>query len=290
MSPFRSRLCAFTLKLAALPLLFILASPAATMADEANRLVRAINDYRSQPARCEGRSVRARAPLEAKRRLVVPTSAARDWRTALKRSGYRAAKAQAIRLTGPREARAALAQLKDRHCSALLADEFADIGVSQSGRDWLVVLARPQLQGSGGAGRNDVREVLAQVNAARSRPRRCGSRSFAAAAPLRWNNDLGEAAEAHSSAMARGNFFAHRDSQGRSLKDRARAAGYGGRKLGENIAAGHGAPDSAVRGWLASPGHCANLMNPMFTEMGAAYATNPRSDAGIYWTLLMGGQ
>lgn len=290
MSPFCSRLCSFALKLAALPLLSILALPATSMADEANRLVRAINDYRSQPARCEGRTVRARPPLKAERRLALPTSAGRDWRSALKRSGYRATNVQAIRLTGPREARAALAQLTDRYCRSLLEEEFVDIGVSQSGRDWLVVLARPQPQGGAGTGRSNVREVLAQVNAARARPRRCGARSFATAAPLRWNGDLGEAAEGHSRAMARDNFFAHRDSDGRSLKDRARAAGYSGRKLGENIAAGHGSPDSAVRGWLASPGHCANLMNPMFTEMGAAYVTNPRSDAGIYWTLLLGGR
>jgi uncharacterized protein YkwD len=29
-------------------------------------------------------------------------------------------------------------------------------------------------------------------------------------------------------------------------------------------------------------------MNPDFTEMGGAYAVNPQSDAGIYWTLLLG--
>ncbi|EGH49761.1 Allergen V5/Tpx-1 related protein, partial [Pseudomonas syringae pv. pisi str. 1704B] len=33
-----------------------------------------------------------------------------------------------------------------------------------------------------------------------------------------------------------------------------------------------------MRSWLASPGHCANLMNPMFTEVGAAYATATNAD------------
>ncbi|MDT4863023.1 hypothetical protein FQZ97_977120 [compost metagenome] len=107
MPPFRSRLRSFVLKAAAFPLLATLAFPATSMADEASRLVRAINDYRSQPARCEGRTLRSRPPLEAERRLALPTSAGRDWRSALKRSGYRAANVQAIRLTGPREARAA---------------------------------------------------------------------------------------------------------------------------------------------------------------------------------------
>jgi len=43
-----------------------------------------------------------------------------------------------------------------------------------------------------------------------------------------------------------------------------------------------------VAGWLASPGHCANLMNPAFSELGAGYAVDPKSDAGIYWTALFG--
>lgn len=34
--------------------------------------------------------------------------------------------------------------------------------------------------------------------------------------------------------------------------------------------------------------HRTNLMNPMFTQMGAAYATDARSDEGVYWTMLFG--
>jgi uncharacterized protein YkwD len=29
-------------------------------------------------------------------------------------------------------------------------------------------------------------------------------------------------------------------------------------------------------------------MDPRFTELGAGYAVDPQSDAGIYWTLLLG--
>ena len=45
-----------------------------------------------------------------------------------------------------------------------------------------------------------------------------------------------------------------------------------------------------VAGWLASPGHCANLMNAQFRELGAAYAVDPKSDAAIYWTAVFGTQ
>jgi len=88
--------------------------------------------------------------------------------------------------------------------------------------------------------------------------------------------------------MAYGNYFAHKDPDGDMPADRAWAAGYRGRQIGENIAAGQGSPGKAMAGWLASPGHCANLMNPMFTQVGAAYATDARSDEGVYWTMLFG--
>jgi hypothetical protein len=38
-----------------------------------------------------------------------------------------------------------------------------------------------------------------------------------------------------------------------------------------------------VNTWLASPGHCANLMNPRYSDMGVAYAVNPDSEKVIYW-------
>jgi uncharacterized protein YkwD len=90
--------------------------------------------------------------------------------------------------------------------------------------------------------------------------------------------------------MAYGNYFAHQDPDGDTAADRARAAGFRGRQIGENIAAGQGSPNKAMAGWLASPGHCANLMNPMFTQVGAAYAMDARSDQGVYWTMMFGAQ
>ena len=40
--------------------------------------------------------------------------------------------------------------------------------------------------------------------------------------------------------------------------------------------------------WIKSPSHCANLMNPAYTEMGAAFAVNARSEMGVYWTQVFG--
>ncbi|WP_147472494.1 CAP domain-containing protein, partial [Pseudomonas coronafaciens] len=96
------------------------------------------------------------------------------------------------------------------------------------------------------------------------------------------------AAQQHSQSMASENYFTHRGFDNDSPADRARAAGYGGRQIGENIAAGQSTASKAMASWLASPGHCANLMNPMFTEVGAAYATATNADYGVYWTMLFG--
>lgn len=248
----------------------------------------AINDYRSQPHRCEWRTARAAPPLVLRSSLALPIGFRGGLRDSLKDSGYQAQAVRSIRLTDARDAEEAFEMLADEHCSALLDNQYTDIGVNRVGNEWRVVLAQPM----GGGQVNDAasadKRLLAQVNAARARSRMCGRQRFAAARPLSWNAALGTAAQGHSRAMARGNYFAHQDPDGRSVADRAKNAGFRGRKIGENIAAGQGSPNKAMQDWLASPGHCANLMNPMFTQVGAAYATDSRSDAGVYWTMVFG--
>jgi uncharacterized protein YkwD len=58
--------------------------------------------------------------------------------------------------------------------------------------------------------------------------------------------------------------------------------------VGENLAAGQTTAAQAVQGWLDSPGHCANLMQPGFTQMGLAFAVNLQSPQGIYWAQVLG--
>lgn len=88
--------------------------------------------------------------------------------------------------------------------------------------------------------------------------------------------------------MARHNYFSHSGRDGSHVAERASRTGYPWRAIGENIAAGQMQADAAVQGWLNSPGHCANLMSPTYTEMGAAFAVNSRSSAGIYWVQVFG--
>ncbi|MBT8766521.1 CAP domain-containing protein [Metapseudomonas boanensis] len=272
--------------LCVIPLLPLFATPAHASGER--QLQTAINSYRAHPQRCERRTVQALAPLALKSSLALPVGYNGRLREELKASGYQAVTVRTIRLVGAEDAEAAFTQLRSGYCGALLDKQFTDIGVSRRRNEWRVVLARPVLNEHLGDTRASGKALLAQVNAARAKPRMCGRQRFAAARPLAWNSALGAAAQEHSRAMANGNYFAHRGHDGDSPADRARAAGYRGRQIGENIAAGQGSPSKAMEGWLASPGHCANLMNPRFTQVGAAYATQSRSDAGIYWTMLFG--
>jgi len=254
------------------------------------QLVAAINDYRAHPQDCARRPAQRLSPLALKSSLALPIGYGGGLRDRLKASGYQAVAVRSIRVVGAQDADEAFQLLQSEHCAALLDNQYADIGVSRSRGEWQVVLARPVLDSQLSDPRSVGKTLLAQVNAARARPRLCGRQRFAAARPLAWNASLGAAAQGHSKAMAYGNYFAHQDPDGETPADRARAAGFRGRQIGENIAAGQGSPNKAMAGWLASPGHCANLMNPMFTQVGAAYAADARSDEGVYWTMLFGAQ
>jgi uncharacterized protein YkwD len=59
--------------------------------------------------------------------------------------------------------------------------------------------------------------------------------------------------------------------------------------LGENIAAGQTTVDSVMADWMASPGHCANIMRPEFVEMGVACVNGtPANTYRTYWTMDFG--
>jgi uncharacterized protein YkwD len=128
-----------------------------------------------------------------------------------------------------------------------------------------------------------VRErVVDLVNDARSTARRCGSKRFRAAHPLKNSSKLGDAASAHARDMARKKYFEHRGADGSEPKDRVRRAGYQYRLTGENIAFGPESAEEVVAGWLASPGHCENIMDPRFEHIGVGVATG-RKRGHIYW-------
>lgn len=111
--------------------------------------------------------------------------------------------------------------------------------------------------------------------------------------PLTWNNLLDRAADSHSENMAVQDFFSHTDLQGQSSSDRGVTVGYGA-FVGENIAVGYDTPEAVVQGWINSPPHRENLLNPLYQDIGIGYYYL-ENDTGSenwnhYWTQVFGSR
>jgi uncharacterized protein YkwD len=202
---------------------------------------------------------------------------------AARHSGYLARSVSEIRLSGAlADQRALEALLARSSCRALLDPALEQVGVYARGGEVWIALAVPSHLPSRTDADAIAARVLALVNAARGRGERCGARPFAPAPALAASATLNAVALAHATDMIEYDYFDHQDRQGRSPAQRVLAAGYPARLVGENIAKGPQSAREAVEGWLASPPHCANLMNPQFTRMGIGYAVN-RLTGAIDW-------
>lgn len=265
------------------PLTTLLLLAACTHAAAAD-LYASINRLRSGSSACAGAT--ALPPLNIKPELERAAAAIANGGgldNSIAQSGYRATRANTINISGDAGDEQKLALIEQKYCSTLLNPAATDIGIYQDARQWLIVLAAPFAPAVVDNADAAARKVLELINKARATARTCGNKAFKAAGPLKLNNTLSDAARVHAEDMARNNFFSHDGSDGSHPAQRVTRAGYKFRATGENIAAGQTTPDEAVAGWIKSPPHCANLMNPAYTEMGLAYAISAASKLGVYW-------
>jgi uncharacterized protein YkwD len=215
--------------------------------------------------------------------------AARDWAAgstlgrATEHSGYQSEKTVGLHVTGGDAAM--MQQLRSSACVTVTNRDMRDVGMYRRGTDtWFVLGYKYVVPSSQEAPRLAAR-TLELVNEARSQPRRCGSRSFAPAPPLTLDRTLDTVAYGHATDMAEHNYFEHEDLAGHTPADRVRAVGYREKLVGENIAFGPRTADEVVQGWLDSPGHCENIMDPRFAQMGVAYAA-AHAKRGLFWVQL----
>lgn len=131
-------------------------------------------------------------------------------------------------------------------------------------------------------------EVLILVNEARAEGANCGGQSFGPAGPLTMNSALRCAARVHSKDMAERNYFDHNNPDGEDPFVRMERAGYNYFTAGENIAAGQPTPETVMQGWMDSPGHCSNIMNPDFEDLGVGTFSGTGAQFSIYWTQAFG--
>ena len=120
-------------------------------------------------------------------------------------------------------------------------------------------------------------EVTALINKERSKAG-CGA--------VKTDERMRTAARAHSTDMAKNNYFSHTGRDGSSFVDRLARAGYPKEAAaGENIAYGYSTAQAVVTGWMNSDGHRRNILNcsAKSTGVGLAYrGSRP------YWTQLFG--
>lgn len=125
--------------------------------------------------------------------------------------------------------------------------------------------------------------LLELVNNVRTSGCTCGATVMPPVAKLAWNDQLAKAGYDHSVDMKTNNYFSHTGLDGSDPGQRITAAGYTWHSYGENIANGFANEQDVMNGWLNSEGHCKNIMNAGFKDMGAG-----RSDG--YWTQVFGSK
>ena len=149
---------------------------------------------------------------------------------------------------------------------------------------------------------HEQQKLLDAINARRATRVKCGDEGwFGPTHPLTWNRALYTSALEHSLDMAFSNHFSHDGSgteyditgDGRPSKFNERIIRqYGGNyySIGENLAGGQTSIQQVMDDFMASPGHCANIMSSNYTEVGVAIVEYDQSNYRIYWTQNFGSK
>jgi uncharacterized protein YkwD len=228
-------------------------------------------------------------PARPLRHVVSLDRAAEQWANgrslAAVSSGYESESTARLHIKGPESATVQL--LKQTGCRTVANTSFRDVGLYQRGADSWLVLASLYVAPASAQAPILASRALQLVNEVRARGARCGDRSFGPAPPMKLSDTLAGVAFGHAADMARHNYFEHEDLTGHSPADRVRAVGYQEKLVGENIAYGPKSAEEVVQGWLDSPGHCENIMDPRFAEMGIAYASGQAARRGLFWVQLL---
>jgi uncharacterized protein YkwD len=106
-------------------------------------------------------------------------------------------------------------------------------------------------------------------------------RQLKGAKPLTISSGLTQMALQHSDDQAQMQNMTHTGSNGSTLINRFDTADYPSQYVAENVAWNQRSVAQVVQAWVNSPGHYANMINPDYTEFGAACVN-------WYWTFDFG--
>lgn len=89
---------------------------------------------------------------------------------------------------------------------------------------------------------------------------------------LTGNSKLSAAASLKLEDMLQKGYFVHRNPEGQDHNFFIDQVGYPRKYAGENLARYYPVPEEAVKGFMASPAHKANILHSGYTDIGIAYA------------------
>ncbi len=133
----------------------------------------------------------------------------------------------------------------------------------------------------------ELQRAVERLNALRRQPAPCAP-GGAAMQRLSWEARLAASAVEQAREIALLDRLSHTDSRNRGLGLRLRSVGYAAAGAGENLAAGQSDIDDAIQAWLASPSHCANLMQPEYRDIGLACVQRRGSRYQRFWVVHFG--
>jgi len=131
--------------------------------------------------------------------------------------------------------------------------------------------------------------MLEHINQIRSTGRQCGDKFHPRASKLYYDCALQRAANKHANDLASNLLTGHVGSDGSTPDERMKAAGFPCSACAENAAYGPADAEKVVEAWLASPGHCSNIMRDDVTSFAASYAYTDEGDYHHYWVQVFGG-
>ncbi|MFU8805322.1 MAG: CAP domain-containing protein, partial [Bradymonadaceae bacterium] len=125
-------------------------------------------------------------------------------------------------------------------------------------------------------------EVITLFNQHRAAGANCGIHGNYPSAPaLTMHTAVRQAARCHSLDMWENSNMSHTGSDGSTFSQRLTREGYSWTAAAENIARGQSSPAAVVAAWMNSDGHCRNIMNSTYRDVGVGHVHR-------YWTAKFG--
>ncbi len=149
----------------------------------------------------------------------------------------------------------------------------------------ILTLILPGTSISGEGKDKNIIKMIEIINLKRASGGKCGNKLFSPSRPLRWDSRLAQAALIHAKDIASREILSHMGRDGSGSGERISSTGYKWKAYAENIGEGYMTAEDMLMAWLNSEGHCKNVMNPAFKDVGAARIVNK---GRTYWVLVLG--